>query len=48
MAYNDFIKNNQIRLKHEEREMNILQHTSALGYAVEILVGLGLAALGEF
>ena len=48
MAYDDLIKNNQIRLKLEEREMDILQHTSALGYAVGIPVGLGLAALGEF
>ena len=48
MAYDDYIKNNQIRLKLEEREMDIPQHTSALGYAVGIPVGLGLAALGEF
>ena len=48
MAYDDFIRNNQIRLKLEERKINIPQHTSALGYAVGIPVGLGLAALGEF
>ena len=48
MAYDDYIKNNQIRLKLEEREMDIPQHTSALSYAVGILMGLGLAALGEF
>ena len=48
MAYDDFIKNNQIRLKLEEREMDIPQHTSALGYAVGIPIGLGLAALEEF
>ena len=48
MAYDDYIKNNLIRLKLEEREMDIPQHTSALSYAVGIPVGLGLAALGEF
>ena len=36
MAYDDYIKNNQIRLKLEKREMDIPQHTSALGYAVGI------------
>ena len=48
MAYDDYIKNNLIRLKLEERELDVPQHTSALGYAVGIPVGLGLAALGEF
>ena len=48
MAYDNYIKNNQIRLKSEEREMDIPQHTSALGYAVGIPTGSKLAALGEF
>ena len=48
MAYDDYIKNNQIRLKLEEREINVPQHTSALGYVIKIPVGFGLAALGEF
>ena len=48
MAYDDYIKNNLIRLKLEEREMDIPQHTSALGYAIGIPVGIELAALGEF
>ena len=48
MAYDDYIKNNQIKLKLKEREMDIPQHTFTLGYVIGILVGLGLAALGEF
>ena len=48
IAYDDYIKNNQISLKLEKREIDIPQHTSVLGYAVGIPVGLGLAALGEF
>ena len=46
MAYDDYIKNNLIRLKLEERELDIPQHTSALDYAIGILIGLGLAAIG--
>ena len=48
MAYDDYIKNNLIRLKLEERELDVPQHTSTLGYAIGIPVGLGIAALEEF
>ena len=48
MAYDDYIKNNLIKLKLKEREMDIPQHTFTLGYVIGILVGLGLATLGEF
>ena len=48
MAYDDYIKNNLIRLKLEEWELDVPQHTSALGYVVGIPVGLILVASGEF